>query len=282
MKKILLILLLCNPVFGQMKPMLGSLINWAAMPKGLIGTWFELEGTGNKTYDSSGYGNTGTLVSAITWVAGESGPALQFGGSEDYVSFGDLDLFEFGTAPITVIIKFNRAAGDLSVSERFVSKGSTGTNYGLDLSFLASDDSIFFGDSGGFISTDTKNFDDGTWHVVAGVYKGGSGFDKLSIYIDGVLQAVSTTGTFDGFTANSEPFTIGCHVDDGSISGDYAGKIEYVLIFNRVLTASEVSSHYKDQFSMFGINRTSFWQSLQGNGVSIPVIFHSYKLRRAG
>ena len=53
---------------------------------GLVGLWSFDEGIGNKAYDSSGYGNTGTLIKGPQWMAGKFGSALSFDGGDDYVN----------------------------------------------------------------------------------------------------------------------------------------------------------------------------------------------------
>jgi hypothetical protein len=51
----------------------------------LVGYWTFDEGTGAIAYDSSGYGNTGTITGA-TWVQGKFGGALSFEGDGSYVN----------------------------------------------------------------------------------------------------------------------------------------------------------------------------------------------------
>lgn len=57
-----------------------------------VGWWKMDEGEGGSAYDSSGSGNTGTLTSMDPpndWVDGKFGKALDFDGSNDYVSVGN-------------------------------------------------------------------------------------------------------------------------------------------------------------------------------------------------
>ncbi len=56
---------------------------------GLVGYWKLDEGTGLTASDSSGNGNTGTLINGPQWVDGKSGKALDFDGVNDYVSIPD-------------------------------------------------------------------------------------------------------------------------------------------------------------------------------------------------
>ena len=55
------------------KPILGRGINWGdPLARGLVGYWLMNEGVGNKVYDLSGNGRTGTISGAL-WTAGKFG-----------------------------------------------------------------------------------------------------------------------------------------------------------------------------------------------------------------
>src|SRR3989338_10344617 len=73
---------------------------------GLVGYWsFDVGKGGEKAVDMSGRGNSGTLTNMNTtaaWVGGKIGNALNFDGSNDYVSIADP-----GTNSI-----FDRTTGD--------------------------------------------------------------------------------------------------------------------------------------------------------------------------
>src|SRR5262245_14064694 len=57
----------------------------AQLENGLVGYWSLNEGTGTAAMDSSGNGNTGTLINGLVWVSGKSGTALSLDGANDYV-----------------------------------------------------------------------------------------------------------------------------------------------------------------------------------------------------
>jgi len=57
----------------------------AATPN-LVGYWNFDEGAGTVVSDSSGNNNTGTLTNGPLWTAGKVGNALNFDGTNDYVS----------------------------------------------------------------------------------------------------------------------------------------------------------------------------------------------------
>ena len=69
-----------------------------ATTNGLVGYWNFDEGTGTTAGDSSGRGNTGTLVNGPTWVAGKVGSgAVQFDGgaaADDFVNAGSANILD--------------------------------------------------------------------------------------------------------------------------------------------------------------------------------------------
>ena len=72
------------------KPILGNQINFAhSLAQGLVGYWLMNEGCGDKIYDLSGSGNTGTISefsSTSIWNPGRSGICLNFDGDYGYIS----------------------------------------------------------------------------------------------------------------------------------------------------------------------------------------------------
>src|SRR5206468_9777237 len=58
-------------------------------PSGLIAYWKFDEGSGTTVADSSGNGNTGTLVNGPVWTAGQVGNALFFDGIDDNITVPD-------------------------------------------------------------------------------------------------------------------------------------------------------------------------------------------------
>ncbi len=51
-----------------------------------VGCWDFDEGAGTVVYDSSPYGNTGTLVNGPVWTSGKYGGAITFDGTNDYIN----------------------------------------------------------------------------------------------------------------------------------------------------------------------------------------------------
>ena len=60
-------------------------------PESVVGMWLLDEGKETTAKDSSGEENDGTLMEGPKWVNGKFGAALEFDGTDDYVSAGDTD-----------------------------------------------------------------------------------------------------------------------------------------------------------------------------------------------
>jgi hypothetical protein len=78
-----LALYFCVPFFAH-----ASVISMPSNNLGLVGYWSFNEGSGTTAHDTSGQGNTGTITGSPSWVTGESGKALQFTSTSQYVTTG--------------------------------------------------------------------------------------------------------------------------------------------------------------------------------------------------
>jgi hypothetical protein len=81
---------------------------------------------------------------------------------------------------------------------------------------------------------------DGAWHYAVGVHDG----DWNYLYLDGVL--VASVNATDGLYNVSDPTIIGAVLNGGvpSANNHFAGSIDDVTIYNRVLTLAEISAQY--------------------------------------
>ena len=66
---------------GIFKPLPPRLQRGHPLARGLVGAWEFTEGSGLMAYDSSGYGNHGTLENGAAWSGGRAGSAALFGGN---------------------------------------------------------------------------------------------------------------------------------------------------------------------------------------------------------
>lgn len=196
--------------------------------------------SGTTAYDRSGAGNTGTLTLGPTVTPGKLGQALNFDGSNDYVTVPSATSLN-STSQITVSAWIKRVG--TGTRQFFVSKGSANTvattQYWLELTsgnvlvFELASGSTEHKLTSGFTLTDTQN-----WHHVVGTYDG----TTQKIFLDGVQDA--TTSTWSGaLNALSDDVAIG----NRSVFYDipFNGSIDEVRIYNRALSAGEIQSLYK-------------------------------------
>ena len=206
--------------------------------EGLIAHWSFDEGSGSTANDSSGNGNTGTLVNSPAWVDGKLGKALDFSGSNEYVLIPHSDVIDFGANEdfsISLWFKDSTTSGS-----EMLEKQSGAVFYQIrapsasgDLKFQVDDgvDQDSFNSSVGDLA-------DGLWHHVVFIRD----YDtSITAYVDGVF-AGSDTAVSAGSIANTADLRLG----RGTGSGDYDGLLDEVQFYNRVLTAQEVADLFND------------------------------------
>ena len=95
--------------------------------------------------------------------------------------------------------------------------------------------------SGGIWLSTTATITDGNWHHVVGTYENGT----IAIYIDGALSA-STPGFGGSFAGYGQPNVFLGGVGHQNAHGDdwYGGSLADFRLYNRALTAAEVSALY--------------------------------------
>ena len=245
MKKLLtifLILCLTTSVFSQwsgVNPMLGEQVNKAHQLGDPVALWLLNEGSGNKVFDLSGNGNTGTFSTGgaqPSWIVGNQGPAINF--VNDSIAINNNVGLDSGIFTIVVGVRFNATSGD----ETMVGGGATpgGSDYpqfrmqGTGLLSLQDSQEGKIGEASTAIAA-------GGWHQCATSYDG----TNWAIFIDGRL---------DNSGVNARVFTTPQITIIGAtqlVNEPLIGDISYVYIYNRVLSASEIALLYREPFCMF-------------------------------
>jgi len=201
---------------------------------GLVGQWSLNEGSGLTTSDSSGNNNTGTLQNGPTWVAGKSGQALSFDGVNDFVSIPNSTSFGI-IGDFTISAWVNRTMlGDYGGI--VAKKDPPGWDY--DLYISQADKATFFANGGsvGEISKSSNTTIGLGWHHIAVTRSGTS----LTFYIDGVAQETFVLPV--GALANHVyPVEIG-RDSPSNPNSNFNGLIDDVRLYNRALSANEISS----------------------------------------
>jgi hypothetical protein len=202
---------------------------------GLVGRWSFDEGTGTTASDSSGNGNSGSIVDA-TWVAGKYGQALSFNGVSNYVVFSDTQDLRLTTTNFTITAWVKYQSGTWAI----VSKGygaHTANGYVMDVSGGAIRMRINNG-VGSPVIVQSSAIPIGTWTYVAAVMdRSGNG----QIYINGVPSGAPVSISSKNNIGNTEPFYIGRY---GTVS-DFSGTIDDIRVYNRTLSAAEIQTAFQ-------------------------------------
>jgi hypothetical protein len=211
---------------------------------GPIGRYALDENSGTShVYDSSGNDNILTMNGTMTasdWVPGKYGSALDFDGSNDYLSRTDDDDYDFGTGSFSVTGWFKHDT--IATNPDYIlTKSQDGTNAGYQI-YMASDGDIVFeidddatwgpDDS---VTTTVATYDDNSWHHFTAVKNGTSG---IYLYIDGVLIASDTSLSATATLSNDDPLYIG--IDDNGSSNPWAGGLDDIQLFNYALSSDQI------------------------------------------
>jgi hypothetical protein len=222
----------------------------------LLGWWKFDEGSGSVANDSSGNHRNGTIYGSPTWQAtgspaGNSG-YLKFDGVDDYV---DVNCFSQGAPLIPSIYTVSawfRVDGNSSnpadPNMDIISITDADANHGLILE-LRGDKTLRYlhrhpfqyvmGPNESIYTTTTYN--DGLWHHVAAVR---ASDNSRVLYVDG-QQMVSDSNVTSAFDAPVS-IILGALFSPGYPSGGrfWNGAIDDVRIYNRALSATEVTALY--------------------------------------
>ena len=202
----------------------------------LVGEW-RFDDENDPTRDSSGYDNHGILLPTgePLYIDGVFGKALQFDGSNDYVSIADSSVFNTNVLTISAWVKFSND------SQSFIfEKGNVNTQYSL---FSHGTDIVFrtkpVGEAYDTLSTTKANagITNDQWHFIIGTYDGA----VKKLYVDGVLKL--SRDWVKIIEVNNNGCSIGRF--GGTTAGYYfTGSIDEVRIYNEALSLSQIQQFY--------------------------------------
>lgn len=233
---------------------------------GLAGWWLFQEGSGDKVFDLSGKGNTGTLggfdfpsTVASGWNPGPAGRALIFDGTDDEINCGSGDSFDI-TNSISVMV-WVRPDSAID-NKKIIARTRNNNDEGFEL-FSHGDNTFGFdiSNTAGFGNNDRINTDltfiIGQWYHVAGVWDG----TNIKIFFNGIEK--SAVASF-GLRNSSKAVRIG-RDDQG---GNVAAGIDDVRYYTRALLQPEIQDIMMNPFEAF------YRERISKIGLEIPTIIY--------
>ena len=226
-------------------------------------------GSGTTWTDLSTTGSNATLINGVGYTSLNNG-ALTFDGVNDYINGGGNDIFNFtdNTKDLPFTMSgwcYRNVLGTFLL----LNKGDTGTaNFEAYQMQFTPDNKfgVYLYDGSGAknsVSTTTTTFTNNTWYNWCVTYAGNNGneptsYNYIKIYINGVLQP-ATGSTYGGYARMrylnlSNPLWLGSFGSTGTYSFiQNSGKIAQYLIYNRVLTTTEITQNFNAKRSLYGV-----------------------------
>jgi hypothetical protein len=197
-------------------------------------------GSGATWTDLSGQSNTGTLTNTPTFSTATGGGSFLFNGTTQTATTASLNLQQNFTLEAWI---------NQSVLNGFAifGQGTTAVNQGLHIWYIA-DASIRFGmfgnDTDFTVSTST-----GLWYHMIFTYNHSSPYTK-GFYLNAVAQTGTPQQTQSAY-AGSGVFRLGATY---SAAGNYGnGYFEGVKMYNRILTADEITTNFNALRSRYNV-----------------------------
>lgn len=213
---------------------------------GVLGYFSLDDNTGTSATDSSTNGNNGTLTNGPTWTTGQIGSAVDFDGTDDYVSIpdsGPLDMYEGKSFTLTGW--FNRDT--FTTDDTIVAKRNSITNTDAGYVVYVDDttDKLTFEASDGtdeLQMESTTTFTSTGWNHFALVWSDNSSL-STKLYVNGIQEAVTFTGILAAVNTmvNSVVLAIGAESDAGN---PFDGKIDEVRVYDWALSAENAAHLY--------------------------------------
>ncbi|MFA5105921.1 MAG: LamG domain-containing protein [Candidatus Micrarchaeia archaeon] len=220
-------------------------LSYAAYPSGLVSYW-PFDSNAN---DAMGINNGTVSGAALTSTGGQVSGSYVFNpASNAYISVANPASLPLGSSPRTMLVWFKKATPAISGTTAFL--GGYGTNSNGNRFGLALWSSGLAGFEGAnLVCAASVSAADTNWHLLAAVLpEGQTNAGSVQIYFDGVYSPC--VSVLDGTVNTTQaPLQIGVMPSVGLYY--FNGSIDEVALFNRSLSASEISQYYDN--SRYGV-----------------------------
>lgn len=205
-------------------------------------------GSGTTWSDLSGNGNHATLVNGPTYSSSDGG-YIQFDGSNDHASVSSLDIPD---KPFTVAAWVNHTS--INGWRSYMGQDTSESTSHAALYFQKRNNTNDFaisvnpiGPSNNVVADSTITASTNTWYNVCGVVSTTS----LKIYVNGTLEGTANSST--AIAPRTGNLLIGASFWNRNIVDFFPGKISSVFIYDRELSATEVTQNYNAIRSRYGL-----------------------------
>jgi len=231
------------------------------------GAWNMDEGSGGTIYDSSINAYHGTIIGALWDTDSPSGEgySLLFDGVDDFVKHGNVLGFERDDQfSLEAWVKI--ANPDEGVYRSIMGKCRSVTIRGYNLNYHPMSNRLWFtivngawGNAIGIYATVELGTD---WNHIVATYDGSSSASGAKIYVNGTEQSTLVyADTLTDTIINDAEFLIGARGETGNEELFWNGKIDEVVVWDRVLSPSEISDRYNARKIPFLEEKEIDWTS---------------------
>jgi len=204
-------------------------------------------GSGTTWFDISGNGNNGTLTNGPTFSGIGKQAAIVFDGTDDYVRFNS---GLYGRTSFSLEYWFYQNSIESFSQEIFTSDYTTpGNTSNPGIEIYTNGTTLYFRSNyNNNTRPATTTISAGVWNHVVAICTVDSG---ITIYLNGV-QGNSNTPTNSYITWNNEPLNLGA-LTGYFIPLAFNGKISNGKVYNRALSATEITQNFNALRGRYGI-----------------------------
>ena len=207
--------------------------------------------SGTTWSDLSGNGNNGTLTNGVTFNVSGDSSSMQFDGVDDFVQLANQIQFErTNSFSFNIWFKFSNS----NFMQLINNQNSSYVGYEFA---KGTDNVVYFiigRATGNYISVNITNpLTVNTWVNICVTYNGTSLASGINMYLNGVLTGTTIGRDSLGTQTNISNFPTLIGKRSPISQGFFNGNISNVQIYNRALSATEVSQNFNALRGRFGI-----------------------------
>ncbi len=242
------------------KPPVSARINSAnPLSQGLLAGWPFNENSGSTVANFARYGTiiNGTLAGGTSWGSGPTGSVLAFDGSSGYVGVATGTTLSSLSA-LSISAWINTAATPASTLQMIVARYDSSLAFPANGYYLSIFDATGTGVAQARIVVQdgtTSNgiqglttISPGRWYHIVGTWNHQG---TMTVFVNGIVDNSVSSAVTGATPSNSTPVYVGGRYSGSTPEKYWNGSIDFPLIWNRALSASEVAALYARPYHLF-------------------------------